>query len=90
MGNNKNKASLKVFLLSAAYYALCFFMFIFLVNNVVIEYFTEGSIDVSRQGLTYLAVVSSIVGVATGCRVWLFAKLDERKAKKSPPSEPKS
>jgi hypothetical protein len=62
---------------------VCFFAFIFIVNNVLIEIISSGKIDLSSKSLIYLSVVSAIVGVAAGARVWLFAKLDERKARKS-------
>ena len=82
----QNKATLAVFLLSAMYYGVCFFAFIFLVNNVIIELVTSGTIDLSKKSLSYLSVVSVIIGVASGARIWIFAKIDERKARKVPPS----
>ena len=85
---NQNKATLAVFLLSAIYYGVCFFAFIFLVNNVIIELVTSGTIDLSKKSLSYLSVVSVIIGVASGARIWIFAKIDERKARKVPPSNP--
>lgn len=63
-----------------------FFCIYFLINNVMIEILTSGKIDFSRTSLTYLSVASSIVGVASGARITLFAKLDERKTKKPPRS----
>ncbi|MCO4161365.1 MULTISPECIES: hypothetical protein [Citrobacter] len=84
----KNKTTLSVFLLSTIYYGLCFFAFIFLVNNVIIELLTSGHVDFSKKSLTYLSVVSLIIGLASGARIWIFAKLDERKSRKVPPSDP--
>ncbi|ECF8076782.1 hypothetical protein CWU58_27580 [Salmonella enterica] len=84
----KNKTTLSVFLLSTIYYGLCFFAFIFLVNNVIIELLTSGHVDFSKKSLTYLSVVSLIIGLASGARIWIFAKLDERKSRKEPPSDP--
>ena len=84
----KNKTMLSVFLLSTIYYGLCFFAFIFLVNNVIIELLTSGHVDFSKKSLTYLSVVSLIIGLASGARIWIFAKLDERKSRKVPPSDP--
>ncbi|HDS6500623.1 TPA: hypothetical protein QHX51_003775 [Enterobacter asburiae] len=85
MANNKafHRATFLVFLLSTFYYGVFFFAFIFIVNNVLIEVISSGKIDLSSKSLIYLSVVSAIVGVAAGARVWLFAKLDERKARKS-------
>ncbi|CAM7362449.1 hypothetical protein [Citrobacter sedlakii] len=84
----KNKTTLSVFLLSTIYYGLCFFAFIFLVNNVIIELLTSGYVDFSKKSLTYLSVVSLIIGLASGAKIWIFAKLDERKSRKVPPSDP--
>lgn len=85
MANNKafHRATFLVFLLSTLYYGVFFFAFIFIVNNVLIEFISTGKIYLSSKSLIYLSVVSAIVGVAAGARVWLFAKLDERKARKS-------
>lgn len=86
--NSKKKATFRIFISSTIYYGLCFFVFIFLINNVLIELVTSGSIDLSRKSLSYLSIVSLIIGIASGARIWLFAKIDERKARKSPPSDP--
>lgn len=86
--NEQNRATFTVFLLSTIYYGFCFFAFIFLVNNVIIELVTSGKIDFSKKSLSYLSVASLIIGIASGARIWLFAKLDERKDRKSPPSNP--
>ncbi|ELQ3995320.1 hypothetical protein RNP97_003011 [Enterobacter bugandensis] len=85
MANKKtfHRATFLVFLLSTLYYGVCFFAFIFIVNNVLIEFISSGKIDFSSKSLSYLSVVSAIVGVAAGARVWLFAKIDERKARRS-------
>lgn len=84
----KNKATLFVFLLSTIYYGLCFYSFIFLVNNVIIELLLSGHIDYSKKSLIYLSVVSLIIGLNSGARIWIFAKLEERKSRKLPPSDP--
>lgn len=78
------------YLFFSKYYLLrtLFFAFIFLVNNVIIELLTSGHVDFSKKSLTYLSVVSLIIGLASGARIWIFAKLDERKSRKVPPSDP--
>lgn len=80
----QNKPTFLVFLLSAVYYGVCFFGFFFLVNNVLIELVTSGGVDLSKKSLCYLSIVSVIIGVASGARVWIFAKIDRRKL---PPSD---
>lgn len=89
MKNKKSskRANFTVFLLSTIYYGFCFFAFIFLINNVIIELITSGEIDLSKRSLSYLSVVSLIIGIASGARIWIFAKADERKARKSTPSD---
>lgn len=86
--NNTKKATFIVFISSAIYYGLCFFAFIFLINNIIIELLTSGELDLSRKSLSYLSIVSLIIGIASGARIWIFTKTDERKARKSPPSDP--
>jgi len=86
--NRQNRTSFTAFLLSTIYYGFCFFAFIFLVNNVIIELVTSGGIDFSKKSLSYLSAVSLIIGIVSGARIWIFAKIDERKARKSPPSDP--
>lgn len=80
---NKTKATLKNSVMSMLYYAACFFIFIFLVNNVIIEFITHGKTSITRKEFDYLLVGSLIVGVACGCRVWLFTKIDEHNEKKN-------
>ncbi|MDR4899300.1 hypothetical protein RF656_21535 [Yersinia kristensenii] len=89
MKKNKPEATLRAFLFSMVYYAFCFFIFILFVNNVVIELITNGKIGITKNELVNTLVASGIVGVTAGCRVWIFAKIDERKARKSPPTDPK-
>jgi hypothetical protein len=84
----QRRATFSLFISTAIYYGICFFTFIFLVNNVIIELITSGVVDFSEKSLSYLCVVSLIIGIASGARIWVFAKIDERKARKSPPSDP--
>jgi heme/copper-type cytochrome/quinol oxidase subunit 3 len=79
MTKKNTKVGFKVFFLSAIYYTLCFFIFIFFVNNVIIELVTSGKINISQKELLNLCVISTIVGVAAGCRVWILAKIRARK-----------
>lgn len=90
MKNKKTQSgeNLTAFLLSAIYYGCCFFVFTFLVNSVILELIVSGEIDLSKRSLSYLSVVSLIIGIASGSRIWIFAKIDERKDRKSPPTDP--
>lgn len=87
--NGQNRATFTVFLLNTIYYGFCFFAFIFLVNNVIIELITSGKTDFSKKSLSYRSVVSLIIGLASGARIWILAKIDERKTCKSSPSDQK-
>lgn len=89
MKRNKSEATIKAFFLSMLYYAFCFFIFILFVNNVLIELITDGRIGVTKHELINTLIASGIVGVAAGSRIWIFAKIDEHKARKSPPTDPK-
>lgn len=55
---------------------------------MIIELLTSGHVGFSKKPLSYLSVVSLIIGLASGARIWMFAKLDERKSRKVPPSDP--
>lgn len=83
------KPSLKMFLGSVIYYFIAFFIFIFIAKCLIKIWF-DGSVVFSKKDVIDLLVISGIVGLAAGSRTWLFAKLDERKARKSPPSDPNS
>lgn len=87
--NKMRKPSLKMFLISVIYYFIAFFIFMFTAKYLIkIGY--EGKIVFIKKDVTDLLVISGIVGLAAGSRTWLFAKLDDRKARKSPPSDPKT
>ncbi|OVZ84834.1 hypothetical protein [Yersinia alsatica] len=83
------KPSLLMFLGSITYYFFIFFIFI-LLAKCAIRFWYEGNITLTKKDITNLLVISGIVGLAAGSRTWLFAWLDERKARKSPPSDPKT
>ncbi|MGS3448430.1 hypothetical protein ACB376_10555 [Klebsiella electrica] len=87
--NKMRKPSLKMFLISVIYYFIAFFIFI-LIAKCLIKIGYEGKVIFNKKDVTDLLVISGIVGLAAGSRTWLFAKLDERKARKSPPSDPKT
>ncbi|WP_044612025.1 hypothetical protein [[Enterobacter] lignolyticus] len=86
--NKIKKPSFLMFLGSVIYYFIIFFIFI-LLARCAIRLWHEGNIVLTKKDVTDLLVISGIVGLAAGLRTWLFAWMDDRKAKKSPPSDPK-
>lgn len=87
MINKIKKPSFLMFLGSAIYYFIIFFMFILLARCAIRLWF-EGSIAFTKKDVTDLLVISGIVGLAAGLRTWFFAWIDNRKARKVPPSDP--
>ncbi|MBS0853259.1 hypothetical protein RKT74_00255 [Leclercia pneumoniae] len=83
------KPSLWMFLASTAYYFVAFLVFAFIADCAIRIWYESGFVF-TKKNVTDLLVISGIVGLAAGSRTWLFAWLDERKARKSPPpSDPK-
>ncbi|MGU3414957.1 hypothetical protein ACLBW0_14440 [Enterobacteriaceae bacterium C34A] len=61
------------------FYAGAFFAFIFIVSNVGISLYYRGKIDLEIEGLKHLGVLSCMIGVIAGGRLWIYAWLDKRK-----------
>lgn len=79
--------TLRLLFLSVVYLVVCCFIFFF-IANAVIELIFDGRVSLTRETIIDIIVVSIIAGTAGGVGSWLFAKIDERKARKSPPSDP--
>jgi hypothetical protein len=62
----------------------------FFVASIVIDLIFDGKVNLTREVIIDIIVVSTIAGTAGGLGSWIFAKIDERKARKSPPSAPKA
>jgi hypothetical protein len=56
--------------------------------SVVIDLIFDSKVNLTRKVIIDILVVSTISGTAGGLGSWIFAKIDERKARKSPPSDP--
>ncbi|MDR3431690.1 MAG: hypothetical protein P4L95_07260 [Rouxiella aceris] len=85
--NKKQKINLRLLFLSIVYLVVCCFIFFF-IASVVIDLIFDGKVNLTREVIIDVIVVSTIAGTAGGLGSWLFAKIDERKARKSPPSDP--
>ncbi|HHL9234036.1 TPA: hypothetical protein ACQ8VA_001522 [Escherichia coli] len=83
------KTSIYLLLLTIIY---CWVIF-FLIGSVVllIVNFWEGDcFYFSEKQFKVAITLSGIAGGGAGLRSWIFAWIDERKARKSPPSAPKA
>ncbi|NMP26596.1 hypothetical protein GW590_06930 [Rahnella sp. SAP-1] len=85
--NKKQKINLRLLFLSIVYLVVCCFIFFF-IASVGIDLIFDGKVNLTREVIIDVIVVSTIAGTAGGLGSWLFAKIDERKARKSPPSDP--
>jgi membrane protein YqaA with SNARE-associated domain len=85
--NKKQKINLRLLFLSIVYLVVCCFIFFF-IASVGIDLIFDGRVNLTREVIIDVIVVSTIAGTAGGLGSWLFAKIDERKARKSPPSDP--
>lgn len=89
MNKNDKKISLKLLFLSVIYLVVCCFIFFF-IASVVIDLIFDGKVNLTRDVIIDIIVVSTIAGSAGGLGSWIFAKIDERKckAREKPPSDP--
>ncbi|MDF7680576.1 hypothetical protein PT300_08210 [Enterobacteriaceae bacterium ESL0689] len=85
MQKNKN-IKLRLLFLSIAYLVFCCFI-LFFMASIVIDLIFDGKVNLTREVIIDIIVVSTIAGTAGGLGSWIFAKIDERKARKSPPSD---
>jgi len=79
--------SLKLLLLSIVYLVFCC-LICFSMASVVIDLIFDGKVNLTREVIIDIIVASAIAGTAGGLGSWIFAKIDERKARKSTPSDP--
>ncbi|WP_459175696.1 hypothetical protein [Ewingella americana] len=82
------KITFPLLILGILYCFICFFIIGVVIQSVIV-FMHEGSFLLSREKLIDTSVFSCIAGVAAGLGSWIFAKIDEYKARKSPPSDPK-
>lgn len=83
----KNKVTVGLLFLIIAYMFSCcliFFSFALITVKLVISH----EVNIKQSDIEYVLVASAIAGIAAAFRSWLFAKIDERKTRKPPPSDP--
>ncbi|NAQ12257.1 hypothetical protein FZN28_25630 [Escherichia coli] len=78
--------NLKLLLLSIVYLIACCCVF-FLIASIVIDVVFNDKVNVTREVIIDIIVVT-IAGIAGSEGAWIFAKIDERKTRKSQPSDP--
>ncbi|MBK4717149.1 MULTISPECIES: hypothetical protein [Tenebrionibacter/Tenebrionicola group] len=83
----KNNVTIGLLLLSIAYMVFCCLIF-FSVGLIIVKLIINQAVGLEQKDIKYVLVASVIAGTAAAFRSWLFAKIDERKARKSPPSNP--
>jgi len=83
------KVTISMLFLGIIYCFSCFFILGIIIQSAIV--FTHvGHIIPSKKIIIDTLVLSGIAGITAGIGSWFFAKLDERKARKSSPSDPKS
>ena len=82
----QQKISLKILFLSVVYLVVCGFIFLS-IARVVIDLIFDGKVNLTREVIIDIIVVSIITGTAGGLGSWIFAKIDERKSRKSSRSD---
>ncbi|MGJ0478609.1 hypothetical protein [Pantoea agglomerans] len=78
----KNKPTVGLLILSISYMVFCCLIF-FSLALVIVELIMTDKVSFERSDIEYVVVVSVIAGTAAALRSWIFAKIDERKARKS-------
>lgn len=78
----KNKPTVGLLFLSILYMVLCCLIF-FSLALVMVELIMTDKVSFERSDIEHIVVVSVIAGTAAAVRSWIFAKIDERKARKS-------
>lgn len=81
------KVTLVKLFLGIIYLTICTFIFL-LVSGAVIDFIFDGKISFTRKWMINIVAGSIIAGTASGLGSWIFAKIDEHKTRKSPPSDP--
>lgn len=83
----KKKPSFFTLFLTIFYCWVCFFCFGLIIDVVVMLINMKG-FDFSMTELIYLTKMSGVAGFAAGFGAWIFAKIDEYKARKKLPIDP--
>ncbi|KYP93001.1 hypothetical protein WB67_00250 [bacteria symbiont BFo2 of Frankliniella occidentalis] len=82
----KRKPTIMLLLISILYGSIIFFL-MGIVLRLIINFIYLKNFSMDEQDIFKAGVLSIIAGTAGGTGSWIFAKIDERKTSKSPPSD---
>ncbi|WBV22408.1 hypothetical protein [Pantoea piersonii] len=83
----KNKPTIWLLLVSIIYMVVCC-LFFFSFALIAVQLIISHRVDIEKSDIKYVLIASVIAGTAAAFRSWLFAKINERKSRKCPPSKP--
>jgi len=83
----KNKATVGLLFLSITYMVFCCLIF-FSLALITVKFVISHEVSIKQSDIKHVLVVSVIAGTAAAFRSWIFAKIDEHKARKTPPTDP--
>ncbi|MEH2920651.1 hypothetical protein ACFFL1_06330 [Samsonia erythrinae] len=83
-----NKPTVGLLFLSIAYMVFCCLIF-FSLALVTVKFIISHKVSIEQADIKHVLVASLIAGTAAAFRSWILAKMDERKARKMPPSDQK-
>lgn len=83
----KRRPTIMLLVLSILYGWAIFFL-IGIILRLAVNFFYLKELSLDEQDMFKTGVMSLIAAVAGGTGSWIFAKIDERKARKSSPSDP--
>lgn len=81
-----NKPTVGLLFLSIAYMIFCCFIF-FSLALVTIKFIVSHKVIIEHAEIKHVLVASVIAGTAAALRSWVFAKIDEHKARKTLPPD---
>lgn len=82
----KNSPTIALLFLSIAYMVFCCLIF-FSLALITVKLIVSHNVHIEQSDIKKILVASTMAGTAAALRSWVFAKIDERKARKSPPSD---
>ncbi|WP_391488364.1 DUF3021 family protein [Leclercia tamurae] len=83
------KVTFSQLILGSIYGTACFFT-LGLILRFSITYLYTKEFDVSHHDILKTFIMSCIAGVGASLTSYIFAKIDERKKREKPPSDPKA
>ncbi|RLM18115.1 hypothetical protein BIY29_18665 [Brenneria alni] len=82
-----NKPTVGLLFLSIAYMVFWCLIF-FSLALVTVKFIISHKVIIEQADIKHVLVASVIAGTAAALRSWILAKIDERKARRPPPSDP--